>query len=491
MIDEDDTVDAPPVASAPLVSPSAAPASLPAGARLGRYQVIRRLQRGGMAELYLARHLAEGGYEKIVAVKRVLPHLAEDETFVRMFLNEARLAAALTHGNIAQVLDFGSEGDEHYLVLEYVHGCSLHELLRASGKHGGVPLGCALTVVHEVAAALHYAHDKAGPDGRPLGLVHRDVSPSNVLVSYDGEVKLVDFGIAKATAHTRVTRSGTIKGKLAYMAPEQVRGEAIDRRADVFSLAVVAYELCTGRRCFVAPGEFALINRVAAGRYEAPSSVRPGFPAALEAIIARGLSVAVDDRFESARALQLAIEGFAEGHGQRLSKVALSEMMHGLFGHVAYPTSDALPTLVPVVIAAQEIVEPTRVRSRGRTTAMLAGGALVVGLGLGIGLPRLLADDAGEIEAAPNEVAPGVIPTAVITPTPADVVPTPAAPIAPAPAADTPPAPVDDEPVVIPDETPAPAGRRRPPRTKPRKPAPTSSAPPGGHEYLPPSRRPG
>src|SRR5690606_27827837 len=145
----------------------------------------------------------------------------------------------------------------------------------------------------------------------------------------------------KATAHTRVTKSGAIKGKLAYMAPEQVRGESIDRRADVFSLAVVAYELCTGRRCFVAPGEFALINRVAAGRYEKPSAIRPGFPTALEQIIARGLSVEVDERFDSARSLQLAVEDFALREGMRLSKPALADMMHGLFGHVAYPTTEA------------------------------------------------------------------------------------------------------------------------------------------------------
>jgi serine/threonine protein kinase len=499
--------------SVPLASlPIAAPASLPPGARLDRYQIIRRLQKGGMAELYLARQLAEGGYEKIVAVKRVLPHLAEDRVFVEMFLNEARLAAGLSHGNIAQVLDFGSEGDEHYLVLEYVHGRSVLELLRQAGKHGGLPLACALTIVHEVAAALHYAHEKTGPDGRPLGLVHRDVSPSNVLVSYDGEVKLVDFGIAKATAHTRATKSGTIKGKLAYMAPEQVRGEAIDRRADVFSLAVVAYELCTGRRCFVAPGEFALINRVAAGRYERPSAIRPGFPPALEQVIVRGLAVVPEERFASARELQRAIEELANAEGLRLSKVALSDTMHALFGHVAYPTAEALPAPglppVPLVEVTSEL-DPAPPR-RGRAPALLAAAALVLGVGLGIGLPRLFggaaegnaaseradttpvgdAPSGAPLEAAAAGDAPGDPPSgaAAADDAPKDAALGSAATSEPVgtPAGVTPTSDQAGEP------EPSPPSRRRPARKKARKPATSSTkSAPGTSEYLPPSRRSG
>jgi serine/threonine-protein kinase len=462
-----------------------------------------------MAELYLARQLADGGYEKIVAVKRVLPHLAEDRTFVEMFLNEARLASGLSHGNIAQVLDFGSEGDEHYLVLEYVHGRSVLEILRQAGPQGGLrtpqasdheaaardglPLACALTIVREVAAALHYAHEKAGPDGRPLGLVHRDVSPSNVLVSYDGEVKLVDFGIAKATAHTRVTKSGAIKGKLAYMAPEQVRGEAIDRRADVFSLSVVAYELCTARRCFVAPGEFALINRVASGRYERPSVVRPGFPAALEAIIVRGLAVAPDERFATARALQLSIEELAEREGLRLSKLALSDTMHALFGHVAYPTADALPTAAPSLAAVpvdDPPAEPTRARRR-RAPAILAGSALVLGLGLGVGLPRLFggvepATTTNERASEPVVDDPQAERTRVDDPAPAQprMVVEPIAPEAATTGGAPTPAPASEP-------EPSTAPRRKPARKKARRAATTSDGPPVTHEYLPPSRRSG
>ncbi|MCX4243349.1 serine/threonine-protein kinase [Paraliomyxa miuraensis] len=489
-----------------LAEIASAPTSLAPGATIGRYQIIRRLQKGGMAELYLARQLAAAPgaepaaglasspprYEKIVALKRVLPHLAEDAAFVRMFLNEARLAAGLDHGNIAHVLDFGSQGPEHYLVLEYVHGCSVLELLKEAGKHGGLSLPCALTIVHEVAAALHYAHDKAGPDGRPLGLVHRDVSPSNVLVSYDGEVKLVDFGIAKATAHTRVTQSGTIKGKLAYMAPEQVRGETLDRRADVFSLAVVMYELCTGRRCFVAPGEFALINRVAAGKYERPSAIRPGFPEPLERIIARGLAVAIEERFESARALQLAIEEFAEDHGLRLSKLALADAMVGLFGHVAYPTTQALPAPVPPPTSEPTPLplEPVTRSRRSRATGWLAAGALGLGLGLGLGGPRLWSavDEEASEPDEPTTVddPPGPGPTRT-PPAPSDPVPiaAPASPDAEDPTA------ADDDALVLTDDDAPTGARRRSGRRKARKTkaAASETSTKTATEYLPPSRR--
>ena len=458
----------------------AAAGGLSPGAKLGRYQVIRRLAVGGMAELYLARHVAVGGYQKVVAVKRVLAHLAEDAEFVHMFLNEARLAAGLDHSNIAHVIDFGSDGGEHFMAMEYVHGKNVHHLLKHSG---GIPLPCALTIVREVAAALHYAHERAGPDGRPLGLVHRDVSPSNVLVSYDGDVKLVDFGIAKATAHTRATRTGTIKGKLGYMSPEQLKGETLDRRADVFSLGVVAYELTTGGRCFFAEGEFALINKVAAARFERPSSVVPGYPGALEEIIVRALAVDPAQRWPSAREVQLAIEAFASGEGISLSKVALSDHLRRVFGHEDYPKTDAIS--VPTAVATPDrsrtraSYDPSVVRQRRRRiTAGWVVGALAAGLVLGLGAQKIFGDD---------EPAPVPEPSAVAAP-PA-VVETPAES----------PSPAEEEQVIVLDDDESeapqqPASRPRP-RRKPRKPKPKAAkvepppSPSGKKEYLPPSRR--
>ncbi len=385
------------------------------GDTLGRYQILRELAMGGMAELYIARHVTPTGFEKVVAIKRVLPNLSRDEDFVRMFLNEARLAASLDHSNIVHVIDFGRDGREHFLAMEYVHGKAVHQLLRESSRGPGVPIDCALTIARGVAQALHYTHERGGGDGRPMGLVHRDVSPSNILVSYEGEVKLTDFGIATATALTRATRTGSIKGKLSYMAPEQVKGEDVDRRADVFSLGVVLYELTTGRRCFYAPGEFALINRVVGGKFERPSRVRADFPAELEEIIVKAIKVDREERWATARDFQLALEGFATTQGIQLSSVALSNFMHGLFGYEDYPQTSQVPR--PVAQAA--VGEPRtldntlwrRWRARRVVPALLVTGVLGIGIGIGVGV-GMGSDDGVEASAAPPP-APAVVPVSV------------------------------------------------------------------------------
>jgi serine/threonine protein kinase len=374
------------------------------GDTLGRYQIMRELAMGGMAELYVGRHVAPTGFEKVVAIKRVLPNLSRDEGFVRMFLNEARLAASLDHSNIVHVIDFGRDGREHFLAMEYVHGKAVHQILRESSRGNGVPMDCALMIVRGVAQALHYTHERVGSDGRPMGLVHRDVSPSNILVSYEGDVKLTDFGIATATALTRATRTGSIKGKLSYMAPEQVKGEDVDRRADVFSLGVVLYELTTGRRCFYAPGEFALINRVVGGKFEKPSRVREGFPAELEAIIVKAIKVDRDERYATARDFQVALEGYANTQGIQLSSVALSSFLHGLFGYEDYPQTSQLPR--PIAAVAETTVEKTgwrRWRTRRVVPALIVAGALGVGVGVGVGM-NMGSEPA--VEAEPIDVVP-------------------------------------------------------------------------------------
>jgi serine/threonine-protein kinase len=455
-----------------------APGMLPVGSHLGRYQIIRRLALGGMAELYLARQLGEAGYEKVVALKRVLPHLAEDPAFVKMFLNEARLAAGLNHSGIAQVMDFGSEAGEHFMALEYVHGRSVFQLLREAGR--ALPRAVALTIVHEVAGALHYAHERNGPDGMPLGLVHRDVSPSNVLVSYDGDVKLVDFGIAKATAHSHATQTAAIKGKIAYMAPEQLRGEALDRRSDVFALCVVLYELVLGRRCFSAPGEFALINRVAEARFTRPSKLDPDIEPEIEALLLEGLSVSPDDRPASGRALQLRVEALADTHGLRLSKLRVAEFMETTFGVVDYPRTDMLPVTLPSESTQPPtLVEPPPKRSRA---AWLGVAAALGVLGLG-GL-------AARTEDPPSEPVPAAVPEPVVQPAVVAPQPPPADPV-PAPAIPEP----EDEVVVeeTPPPKPKPASGRRSKKKRRRAGSKKKAASSPGldADYLPPSRRAG
>ena len=238
------------------------------GTRLGRYVVVRRIGGGGMAELYLARLDGPNRFVKPVALKLMHAHLVDTPEFVGMFMREARIAASLQHPQIVQVLDVAEADGEYFLALEYVHGLDLRRLL-STRRGEPLPLGAALRIVIDVATGLHHAHSLCDGTGRALGIVHRDVSPSNILLSYDGAVKLTDFGIARMTEQTHVTASGVIKGKTGYMSPEQCLQEHVDARSDVFSLGVVLYEVTTGRPAF--PGEMiAAMNRAIDGRFTPP-----------------------------------------------------------------------------------------------------------------------------------------------------------------------------------------------------------------------------
>ena len=302
------------------------------GATLGSYELLRRLACGGMAEIYLARARGIEGFEKVVVLKRILPQFAQNSDFVGMFLDEARLSATLQHPNIAQVHDIGQWNGSYFFTMEYVHGQDVRGILQAVvQQHRQVPLAQALTIIAGAAAGLHAAHEKRGFNGRPLKIVHRDVSPSNVLVSYDGGVKLVDFGVAKAAQRQTETRAGTLKGKIAYMSPEQCLGQELDRRSDVFSLGILLYELTTARRLFKGDAEFAVMQRIVNEDVPPPSSVIPGYPAALEKIVMRALQRDRGERYPTAQELQLDIEHFAGAQRLSLSQVMLARFMNGLF----------------------------------------------------------------------------------------------------------------------------------------------------------------
>lgn len=300
--------------------------------QLGKYQLLRRIATGGMAELFLARATAIHGFEKLVVLKRILPQHAESDDFIRMFLAEARLAATLHHPNIVQVYDIGEDEGACFFTMEYVQGQDLRKLVRAARKaERALPLEHILHIVMGVAAGLHHAHEKLGIDGRPLGIVHRDVSPSNVLVTYEGGVKIVDFGIAKATSAQTATIAGTLKGKIPYMSPEQCRGEPVDRRSDIFSIGTLLWELTTGTRLFTGENEFATINRVAAGTVPLPTSVRPDYPPELEAIVMRALTADREHRYASALDLQIDLEDFAREARLPVSSARMAKFMRGLF----------------------------------------------------------------------------------------------------------------------------------------------------------------
>ncbi len=277
---------------------------------VGRYAIFDRIAAGGMASVHVGRLLGEGGFARTVAVKRLHPQFALDPEFVAMFLDEARLAARIRHPNVVATVDIVASEGEPLLVMEYVDGESFSTLLReARDRRARVPVDIVAGVMTQALAGLNAAHEAKNDLGEPLGLVHRDVSPQNVLVGTDGVARVLDFGVAKALGKLHTTREGQLKGKLGYLAPEQIAGHAVTRRTDVFAASVVLWEGLTGRRLFSADSEGGVLQRIMDGAVEAPSVHAPDVPAALDAVVMRGLSKEPSDRFDSALEMAEAIEG--------------------------------------------------------------------------------------------------------------------------------------------------------------------------------------
>ena len=309
-----------------------------AGAASNQYQILGHLATGGMAELFLARAVGIAGFERYVVLKRIMAEHSRNHRFVTMFLDEARLAAQLHHPNIAQVYDIGRVSDAYFFTLEYVHGENCRDVLqRVAALKRKIPVEQTLTIIAGAVAGLHYAHDKRGIDRQPLGIVHRDVSPSNLMVSYEGAVKVVDFGIAKAAHRVTETRSGAIKGKVAYMSPEQCTGQPVDRRSDIFSLGIVFYEMATMTRLFKYGTDFETMTHIVNGDVPAPTSRRPELSRELEAIILRCLARRPEDRFQSGAELLEAIETLAARERLSLSAMALGRYVRELFGERPEP----------------------------------------------------------------------------------------------------------------------------------------------------------
>jgi tRNA A-37 threonylcarbamoyl transferase component Bud32 len=303
------------------------------GPRMGKYRLVRRLAEGGMGEIFIARAEGRAGFEKVVVLKRILQQNVADRDAVAMFMDEARLMAALNHPNIVQVYDFGTAAGGHFFAMEYVHGEDLGRIMKAATLSGrALPLELAIGVIAEAAAGLHHAHEMRGQDGTPLQIVHRDISPSNVLVSYDGAVKLTDFGIAKWNKRQTETRHGGLKGKIAYMSPEQCRAGPLDRRSDVFGLGILLFELTTGTRLYQGTSDFGILEQIVHHDAPRPSTRRPGYPPAVERIVMRALSRAPEGRHQTARELQLELEAFALEARLQISGVARAAEMQELFG---------------------------------------------------------------------------------------------------------------------------------------------------------------
>src|SRR5262245_18677964 len=299
----------------------------------GKYYLLERINVGGMAEVFRAKAFGVEGFERLVAVKRILPNIAEDKEFIRMFIEEAKLAVQLNHANIAQIFDLGVVDGSYYIALEHVHGRDLRAMFDRCRELGEpMPVSQACFVVMKVCEGLDYAHNKRDQAGRELHLVHRDVSPQNVLVSFEGEVKLIDFGIAKAAGKGSKTQAGILKGKFGYMSPEQVRGIPVDRRSDVFSCGIVLYELLTGERLFVGESDFSTLEKVRNVEILPPSTYNRRIPDELERIVLKALAKDPEDRYHNAIDLHDELQAFVYTAGEFYSRKDLAAWMKKTFG---------------------------------------------------------------------------------------------------------------------------------------------------------------
>ncbi len=278
--------------------------------RLDRFELVAELAAGGMATVYLARLSGVGGFQRFVAIKRLHPHLARDEDFIEMFLDEARLAARIHHPNVVPILEIGTSDEGYYLVMEYIEGDTLGRLLARSVQSGAkLPPGIGIRIVLDALAGLHAAHELKDDDGKPLECVHRDVSPQNILVGVDGASRITDFGVARAATRLSTTRTGQLKGKLAYMAPEQAKGAAdIDRRADIFAMGTVLWEVLACKRLFKGDGDAETLNKVLHEPIPALRTVAPAMPVALDTICAKALDRDRSKRFANAAEFADALE---------------------------------------------------------------------------------------------------------------------------------------------------------------------------------------
>jgi serine/threonine protein kinase len=298
----------------------------------GKYFLLDKVAMGGMAEIFRAKSFGHGGFENLLVIKRILSHLSANEQFVRMFMDEAKVSALLQHNNVVRIYDFGKLRDNYFIAMECVEGKDVKLILRKLAERRKVlPREFAVYIAMEAAKGLDYAHKRTTLQGQPLEIVHRDVSPSNLLVSYQGEVKVADFGIVKAANCAENTDAGMLKGKFEYMSPEQASGKDLDRRSDIFSLGIILHEMLTGRRLFKSDDEVRTLERIKAGDVDPPSTLNPTIPARLDEIVMRALARDPDDRYQDARVLHAELLDFLYPASPDLTQQSLSHFMTELF----------------------------------------------------------------------------------------------------------------------------------------------------------------
>ena len=340
--------------------------------QFGKYLLLERIAVGGMAEVFVAKAFGVEGFERLLAIKKILPTMGDDGEFNTMFIDEARISVQLAHANIVQVLELGKVDDNLFIAMEYISGRDVRQLLERFRKRGKpMPFPQACTIVAKVCEALDYAHRKRDARGTPLGIVHRDVSPQNVLVSFEGDVKLIDFGIAKAESRLQRTQAGILKGKFSYMSPEQVRGQPIDHRSDVFAVGVLLWELLCGEKLFTGDSDFAVLEKVRTGQIPAPRKVNPAIPEVLERVMLKALAPEVRDRYQWASELHDALVRFTLIGDMVYGSRQLAEWMRDEFSNEFEKEQKRLRSWLGITDAEIEVTpsDPQKRRpppSRGR-----------------------------------------------------------------------------------------------------------------------------
>ncbi|HEY0708883.1 MAG TPA: protein kinase [Polyangia bacterium] len=330
-----------------------------ANERLGDYHLLRKLGQGGMGEVFLAKRVRVGGFEKTFAVKRMLDSLAGSSEFVAMFFDEARLAARLDHANIAQIFDFGFADGYYYIALEHIPGEDVSAIISRMIERGLLlPPEIVVRIMMEVCAGLHYAHTLS-EQGEPLGIIHRDVSPSNIMVSYQGAVKLLDFGIAKAASRATATRTGNIKGKFLFVAPEQVRGEPIDARVDLFSLGITMFSMLTGQHPYRRDNEVATLNAIANGDTPDVRSLRPELTQATAAVVRKAMAREKSERYQTAAEMGQALQELLNELNPATGSQQIAQTLLELFGPVRRDSKIEVPAISRLGLSAVNTPVPS------------------------------------------------------------------------------------------------------------------------------------
>ncbi len=377
---------------------AAVPASGPD--RFGQYEIIEKIASGGMAELYKAKRTGVEGFQKIVAIKKILPHIADDEEFVTMFADEAKLAAQLNHPNIIHIYDLGKiQAGGYFIAMEHVDGRDLRSIEESAHAHSvQLPVSLAVYVASKVASALDYAHRRRDAEGNELNIVHRDVSPQNILISYEGDIKLCDFGIAKAASKASKTQSGALKGKIQYMSPEQAWGKPIDRRSDLFSLGVVLHELLTGERLFRGDTDMNVLEKVRSAEVLPPSRLNPEVPANLDAVVLKALAREPDERYANASDLLRDLDSVLYSYTPAPGSADIAIYLHRL---QAEETAVADAKAREAAAQAEKLAEPEPAKKRKSKGAPIARRA---------GAPARPAPPAAEPAARPAAPPPPAAP---------------------------------------------------------------------------------